>query len=1081
MESENPERTLDNLTNLETARMTLRWALERIRGLEGTITETQGLLKAATSARESALRELESYRESMDERTKVLAEKERFVSEMQTILNDLFKGEVDVAGFVRRKTRLEADHKALEAKLKRRIADAEAAHAREVEEHGKRLSEMEATYTSALADAQKRYHEQIEKLQREHSDGLAAEKEKYAQFKENTIAELRVQADEYHQKTVILEVEYSRKRKELQNDFERLKAKLLDENERRQETHQRTLTQLQEGWTAEREKLEARLKQREEQVLAMEDKLRGMERDFIQQHDQLSAQNESHIQELRGQYQEALAAQKADAAKESQRQAKELAAARDELANREADFQKERMALLEQQNQLREHISMEYEGTLRAFQQSAVEKDAQRTKEHTARLEEVRKHYEDLLHSEWDERRKLAQAHSSELSALLDQMKAHRQSIDAERSQMLEERSAERRKQVEDFEKSLKGIERSFFERSQEQLERQAAALRTLDEQFRERESQRREESEADLEALRKYFDGTLAQQKSDFAKQADAHARDMQIQRSQARDQLDDAQAALRDEQKQRQSAVTELRKSLDSEHADRETGLKRRLAGELEEARTKLREAESRFEADRAEFARQLELLQEQGLMKHQQTLSDHEKALAAARREHETMMAQREKAHQEELRARAAEFAQRITDIRARLKDRQAGMEKERAELVRRLDLLREDQAEKHRQALLAQEAVIAKHDEARAKQVEELRARMREERVALAAEREKLAAEQTAFQEQEIRKREKILRDLETFFVQRQTERAKDTSDAIETLRRHYHQAMASLREEMGQAPAKPPAERPPAEPKPAKPAGRTALLEVEGPPRKRRWALWAAACSAAAAAAAAVVLFWPSSPANYPVPFSHPTALVWRDGTLWASDWKEQAIYRMRADRKGLSVARRFVVPESHIMGMALAGEDIFVADSWKREIQRWRAGSDGLTLQAAWPSPGVSPSALHFDGKRLWSADRLSKRVYEHAIDQDLTVLRSFDIGHSAVGLHSDPRRFWTADDQNRLIHRRRWDDSLSLVESLKLPELDDGKAALSAFTMLGDRVWIGRDGQARLISRPLSEFRSEK
>ena len=98
-----PEQLLESVSNLETARMTMRWALERMRAIEGANAEMRDLLRAAASGREEALRELERHRLSVDDRVRKLSEKERFVSEMQDILNSLFKGQVDVSEFVKRR------------------------------------------------------------------------------------------------------------------------------------------------------------------------------------------------------------------------------------------------------------------------------------------------------------------------------------------------------------------------------------------------------------------------------------------------------------------------------------------------------------------------------------------------------------------------------------------------------------------------------------------------------------------------------------------------------------------------------------------------------------------------------------------------------------------------------------------------------------------------------------------------------------------------------------------------------------------------------------------------------------------
>ncbi len=173
----------------------------------------------------------------------------------------------------------------------------------------------------------------------------------------------------------------------------------------------------------------------------------------------------------------------------------------------------------------------------------------------------------------------------------------------------------------------------------------------------------------------------------------------------------------------------------------------------------------------------------------------------------------------------------------------------------------------------------------------------------------------------------------------------------------------------------------------------------------------------------------------------------------------------------------LRVDARLALPEGHVTGLAASGGDLYVSDSWAHQIQRWRRDGERLVLAASWPSPGPQPSALFYDGTSLWSADSSQRRLYRHALDHDLTVLASYDVDLPIIGMWADGERFWSADTANRLIHRHRWDDVLSLVASFGLRELDDGKAPLSAFTMRGDRVWLGRDGQGLILERPLSRF----
>lgn len=208
-----------------------------------------------------------------------------------------------------------------------------------------------------------------------------------------------------------------------------------------------------------------------------------------------------------------------------------------------------------------------------------------------------------------------------------------------------------------------------------------------------------------------------------------------------------------------------------------------------------------------------------------------------------------------------------------------------------------------------------------------------------------------------------------------------------------------------------------------------------------------------------------------------MPFRNATGLVWLGDELWATDWKEAALFRVSVKEGAVVATARVPLPSTHPTGLAVNGAEFYVSDSWAKLIQRWRLQGDEAVLTGSWPSPGPQPSALFHDGKSLWSADSSQNKLYRHASDPALTVVAAYETDFPVVGLWADSERLWSADTANRLVHRHRFDDALSLVASYGLPELDDGKARLSAFVMKDGTVWLGRDGDSRLLARPLSDF----
>ncbi|HBL18752.1 MAG: hypothetical protein A2X36_05160 [Elusimicrobia bacterium GWA2_69_24] len=1136
-EADRPEIILENIANLDTARMTLRWALERIRTLEKTGVETQEALQQTYNARQTLISEFGDYRKSIEDRTKKLEEKEKFVSQMQGILNDLFKGQVDVAEFVRRKEELEASRTLLEAKVRKQLQEAEQAHQREVEENAKRLADMEATYTGTFRDAQKRFHEQVAKLQADQEAALRADREKLERSREEFRAEAETAVTGFHQRMLVLEHNYAAKRRELEEDFDKLKARLLEEDREREERRVNEGARLRERWDAERAGLEALLAERETALSDREKALQELEKGFFTREEtarresaeRLAAAQTGHAAECARLHQEALAAReelrRREEAVETDRQAaaaermqaekavreelrrreesfeaerqkafgdrtqaeeaarlefgerlaavqaghaaecarlsQETLAVREVLRRREAAFETERLGLLQEQSRQREETARKFDQTLEALRQSFQEMDNARLQEAGTQVEALRQHYEEA-----------AKRHTLELAKVRTEMRLQQEAFQSERASLLEGQIGLRRQDADRF----------------------AESLREAELRLRAAQAESQTTADADLEALRTHYDEVFARRQGEVQKEIEAHTGEVQILRKRLRAQQEELETALAAERtaaearrtgetqqtqedlRTRAAAHDQTLAAREAAHAQGLAELERRFRDQLDDLRVKLAMERDSFDAEIrrrvAAEASQREAL-EATHRKDLQSLRDRAAALAGER-DDAVRFREAAQARATELEALRAEFGRRTAEEAARVDVLDTGHRDALQELRERIALLSRERDE----AIRVREAA-----EARASEAEALR-----------TERSALLEEQHHIREEELRKREDMLQKLEAYFIERGKERNAQTAEQFDSLRRHYQKMLENLRE----------ARRDRAEPQPAAagaapapagtaskaalvaaPAGsgpRPAVLQpalreqpAEGWGRVLRWALAAVFLCVAAAGIAA----WlhPVSGRDYKVPFSHPTALVWQGQTLWAADWKEETVYKLRRTAGGIKEEARFPIPGTHITGMAVVGETVYIADSWRRVIQRRRLGEGGLKLEQEWPSPGGTPSALLSDGTQLWSADMGERRIYRHALNDSLTVLESFPVEHAPIGLHADAERFWSADATSRLVFRHRWDQTLSLLGAYGLTELMEGKTPLSAFTMRGSEVWLGRDGGDSLIARPLWRF----
>ncbi|MDD5658147.1 MAG: hypothetical protein PHF00_12930 [Elusimicrobia bacterium] len=312
-----------------------------------------------------------------------------------------------------------------------------------------------------------------------------------------------------------------------------------------------------------------------------------------------------------------------------------------------------------------------------------------------------------------------------------------------------------------------------------------------------------------------------------------------------------------------------------------------------------------------------------------------------------------------------------------------------------------------------------------------------------------------------------------------------ERAARAMANAETVRREGNEAMdeaQELKEKLLLQAGSAGPQTPPSEPTPA-PARQTPVRPAKSG-RSRLW-LWGVALAAAGLAAR----LWPAArpPArDYPVPFSHPSAMAWQDGTLWVADWAEAALFRLRPRGEELVVERKHPLPGARVSGLAVIDGFLYLADARNGVIEKRRL-DDALTLEQSWPLTTGNVSALAWNGDSLYAAFSRPGRISRLSLEESLPVAGTFFASPAVVGLAFQDGRLWSADGERRLFLRHRADEALSLEDAYGLPELDAGTRPLACFTIQDGELWYGRDGQAglvrsplrSLVSRPVPEFSS--
>ncbi len=198
---------------------------------------------------------------------------------------------------------------------------------------------------------------------------------------------------------------------------------------------------------------------------------------------------------------------------------------------------------------------------------------------------------------------------------------------------------------------------------------------------------------------------------------------------------------------------------------------------------------------------------------------------------------------------------------------------------------------------------------------------------------------------------------------------------------------------------------------------------------------------------------------------YPAASANISVLLWNGGDLWAGDWLSQNVYRYRKTKAGLELQKKYPLAGVHISGFAVAGDKIYIADSWKKVVEERRL-DDALTLVRSFPFPGRIIS-LFYDGEYLWSCDS-EGAVLLHKTDAELSVAAYFKLPNKPDQIYKARDALWSAVSSTGKIYRHNLDDKLSIagVYSVKMPS---GGPTLSAFTWKDSRLWLAGDGSQEI------------
>lgn len=215
--------------------------------------------------------------------------------------------------------------------------------------------------------------------------------------------------------------------------------------------------------------------------------------------------------------------------------------------------------------------------------------------------------------------------------------------------------------------------------------------------------------------------------------------------------------------------------------------------------------------------------------------------------------------------------------------------------------------------------------------------------------------------------------------------------------------------------------------------------------------------------------------------QFPLPYSHPSAIAFQENYFWISDWYAQSIYKHEPDRNGFVMLAVYHLSDVNPVAIAWAESHLWVLSAGHKILKY--AVSEKLKLRQSARSPGNNPSGMAFDGKYLWTSDTGTRKVYRHVLDDRLTVEAEFDYPGTPVALFCDGNVLWSLDSAaNRLIRHRVEQGKLIAEESIQVsrPELKRVGA-----TFDGERFWTLSEQPPLAIRHamdgPGAEAKSEK
>lgn len=271
---------VDAITNLDTARMTLRWALERLRALEGANRTLEAQTRSLEEDLARSRKEAELLRAGGPVKAEGELDRSAYYQSMERLLSDYCKGDFDVSTYLRQAEEAE--------KVRRQSAEAcaqaerdYAARRAELEEEYRRLRrELEAKARLELDSGTKASDERRRQWEKDISsrETLLRSAQAHLASQEKDIEERRQALErEYTERKVRAQAEYARLRDRLEEEhrlrvesWEQEKRLRQGEKEKAWDAERNLLREKAEGWEKKAQEYLLRIMDLEEELLRVD-------------------------------------------------------------------------------------------------------------------------------------------------------------------------------------------------------------------------------------------------------------------------------------------------------------------------------------------------------------------------------------------------------------------------------------------------------------------------------------------------------------------------------------------------------------------------------------------------------------------------------------------------------------------------------------------------------------------------------------------------------------------------------------------------------------------------------------------